>query len=307
MFTRIRPGFIEYLFTSIDLETFDLDYELKNMRLDIQSPWNGTMTKEKYELVSTPQATNTRGSVNFKDLMVPIPKESSDLNKSYALADDSAPHTPGETIGAVQSSLISEMEYFKGCLAITQIKDKSLQFISTDEDSIFYNVPKRILSFIDGCPSKVTHIEITADEENERLIFCATEVEEEKTRYTISVSLDKILKLTEVEGVKKNEDSLLAIRSRQALIVRAISSYLKRFVQILEYDPQLMPETEMLLPGHMPTFNNKSRGSTIKKKPDQECDDGEEELLFMLINNEGNQIRRPKMSIKLLTKEASED
>ena len=53
VFTRIRPGFIEYLFTSIDLETFDLDYELKGMRLEIQSPWNGTMTKEKYELVST--------------------------------------------------------------------------------------------------------------------------------------------------------------------------------------------------------------------------------------------------------------
>ena len=235
-------------------------------------------------------------------MRAPITRES---NISHAFIDDSGPPTPSEELGG--DRLVSEMDYFKGCLAITQIKDKSLQFISTDEDSIFYNVPKRILSFIDGCPSKVTHIEISHDEENERLIFCATEVEEEKNRYTISVNLDKILKLTEVEGVKKNEDSLLAIRSRQALIVRAISCYLKRFVQILEYDPQLMPETEMLLPGHMPAFNNKSRSSTIKKKPDQEGDDGEEELLYMLINNEGNQIRRPKMSIKLLNKEASED
>ena len=87
-------------------------------------------------------------------------------------------------------------------------------FISTDEDSIFYHVPKRILSFIDGCPSKVTHIEITAQEEDERLFFCASEVPEEKNRYTISVHMDKILKLIEAEGVKRDEDSIHSIRSR---------------------------------------------------------------------------------------------
>ena len=125
-------------------------------------------------------------------------------------------------------------------------------FISNDEDSIFYNVPKRILSFIDGCPSKVTHIEINCQEEDERLIICATEAEEEKGRYTISVHIDKILKLIEVEGVKRDEDSIHAIRSRQHLIIRAISTYLKRYVQIMEYDPLMQPESELLIPGHMP-------------------------------------------------------
>ena len=63
--------------------------------------------------------------------------------------------------------------------------------------------------------------------------------------------MDKILKLIEVEGVKKDEDSLFAIRSRQQLIVRAISTYLKRYVQIMEYDP-LLTESELMIPGHMP-------------------------------------------------------
>ena len=60
-------------------------------------------------------------------------------------------------------------------------------YVSTDPESLFYKVPKRILSFIDGCPSKVTHIEIDYDEDSERLIFCASELESERDRFTIAV------------------------------------------------------------------------------------------------------------------------
>ena len=84
-------------------------------------------------------------------------------------------------------ALISEIEYFKGRLAISKVENDVKMYISNEEDSLFYKVPKRILSFIDGCPSKVTHIEITCDEENDRLLFCATDIEEERSRYTISV------------------------------------------------------------------------------------------------------------------------
>jgi len=103
-----------------------------------------------------------------------------------------------------KSAAESEMGYFKGMLCIDRETDVSKMFISDDEESLFYRVPRRILSFIDGCPSKVTHVETSYDEDSERLIFCASSVEEEKQRFTISVQIEKILKLIEAEGINKN-------------------------------------------------------------------------------------------------------
>ena len=67
-----------------------------------------------------------------------------------------------------------ELHYFKGQLVVTMDEEAGKTFISDDEESLFYRVPRRILSIIDGCPSKVTHIEIDYDEDSERLIFCAS-------------------------------------------------------------------------------------------------------------------------------------
>ena len=66
-----------------------------------------------------------------------------------------------------------EKLYFKGLLSIRKQTDLKKMFITDDENSIFYRVPRRILSYIDGCPSKVTHIEIEFDEDSERLFFSA--------------------------------------------------------------------------------------------------------------------------------------
>lgn len=111
--------------------------------------------------------------------------------------------------------MIPEIDYFKGVLHVEQETDSSKMFISDDEESLFYRVPRRILSYIDGCPSKVTHIEISFDEEGERLIFCATEIEEEKLRFTVATQVDKIIKMLESEGIsRKNEDCLYSIRNR---------------------------------------------------------------------------------------------
>lgn len=70
--------------------------------------------------------------------------------------------------------------------------------------------------------------------------------------------------MIEVEGVKKNEDALYSIRFRQPLIVRAISTYLKKYVQISEFDPLLF-ESELLIPGHQPSPN--ARKNSLKLKP----------------------------------------
>lgn len=77
-------------------------------------------------------------------------------------------------------TLLSEKEYFKGELTLSHVyysaktRDKSL-YVSTEEDSLFYKVPKYILSFIDGCPSRISPMTIEFDEENDRLKFCATQ------------------------------------------------------------------------------------------------------------------------------------
>lgn len=54
--------------------------------------------------------------------------------------------------------------------------------------------------------------------------------------------MDKILRIVELEGIKRNDDALYSIRWRQDIILRAISNYLKRNVQIMIYDPLLFEE-----------------------------------------------------------------
>lgn len=114
--------------------------------------------------------------------------------------------------------------------------------MSTNEDSLFFQVPKCILSFIDGCPSRITPVIIDYDEESERVLFCTTDKENEKPRFTIAVSSEKILKLVEIEGIKRNEEALFGIRGRQEILLRAVSNYLKKNVQIMIYDPLLFEE-----------------------------------------------------------------
>ena len=72
-------------------------------------------------------------------------------------------------------------------MVIEQEQDFHDLFVSNNPEDLFYRVPKRVLVFIDSCPSKVTHVQISYDEDSERLIFCASEVQKEKEKFTISV------------------------------------------------------------------------------------------------------------------------
>ena len=51
------------------------------------------------------------------------------------------------------------------------MNEGEFHYISDDEDSLFYKVPGRILSFIDGCPSKVTQIEMKTNADDEQIFF----------------------------------------------------------------------------------------------------------------------------------------
>ena len=64
-----------------------------------------------------------------------------------------------------------EIHYFKGNLVVKRDTSSEDLFISDDDNSLFYRVPKKILSFIDGCPSLLTQVEIGFDEDSERVIL----------------------------------------------------------------------------------------------------------------------------------------
>ena len=46
-----------------------------------------------------------------------------------------------------------EMEIFRGSLTAEVVEDENEMFMSNNPDDLFYRVSRRVLSFIDGCPS----------------------------------------------------------------------------------------------------------------------------------------------------------
>ena len=69
----------------------------------------------------------------------------------------------------------TEMLYYRGNLCIYKnFFDEKDRFVSNDEDSLFYRVPKRIICLIDGCPSRMTEVEIDFNEDSERVVLCAS-------------------------------------------------------------------------------------------------------------------------------------
>ena len=105
-------------------------------------------------------------------------------------------------------------------------------FVSTDDESLFYKVPTKIMSYIEGFPTYINQVTIDYDEDTDRVSFCATEDPFVQKRYTVDVPLDKVFKQLEAEGLTKDnfDDELFGIRNRYELIIRAISSYIKRFL-----------------------------------------------------------------------------
>ena len=77
-------------------------------------------------------------------------------------------------------------------------------------------MPKQILSFIDGCPSKVTYVELDYDDDSERLSICTSEIPEDKQRFTVSIQIDRIFRHMELEGFKKETliEELFSITNR---------------------------------------------------------------------------------------------
>ena len=140
------------------------------MQLEIKSPWNGSEANSRVPSMLTNEVPNIT-SGDLIDSQGRFGKGRSQRNDdgsetfiSHASFDDSnSLLNPGSFLAKMYPS--DEKLYFKGLLSIKKQDDLNKMFITDDENSIFYRVPRRILSYIDGCPSKVTHIEIEFDED----------------------------------------------------------------------------------------------------------------------------------------------
>mmetsp|Transcript_18672 Transcript_18672/g.23299 ORF Transcript_18672/g.23299 Transcript_18672/m.23299 type:complete len:191 (-) Transcript_18672:839-1411(-) len=190
------------------------------MRLQVQTQWNRTQQKAQ---VMTGEKRNKSPSPTLHSSI------SQDLQSSCTVSPRLL-----EREYLPRISLEDELDTFKGILVAEVVDNEDDMFMSNEMDDLFYKVPKRMLSFIDGCPSMVTEMDISFDEENERVIFQANVPEEDKDRFTISFPIEKLFKLMSVEGLSNEdiEDTLFAMNDRQSIIVRAVSVYLRKNVRI---------------------------------------------------------------------------
>ena len=66
--------------------------------------------------------------------------------------------------------------------------------MSEDEENLFYKVPRRILTYIDSCPSLVTELLIDYDNEEDRVSLCTTSNDLAAKRFTVEIPFEKIVK-----------------------------------------------------------------------------------------------------------------
>ena len=101
-------------------------------------------------------------------------------------------------------------------MIVKKVVSNEALFISDNDDSLFYRVPRNILSAVDGCPSNLTNIEISFDDESERVIILIPGQEHVDTRFTLYIQIEKIMKAIENECLPKDEfdGALFAIRTR---------------------------------------------------------------------------------------------
>ena len=133
----------------------------------------------------------------------------------------------------------TEETRFKSRLELSSIDDQERgEFVSEDEDNLFHKVPRRILCYIDSCPSVISELYIDYDQDEDRVSLCVTSDPLTAKRFTVEVPMEKVVKLMAAEGIVKDryDDQLFGIMNRHEVITRAISAYVKKNLQLTEYD-----------------------------------------------------------------------
>ena len=65
-------------------------------------------------------------------------------------------------------------------------------------------MPRRILTYIDCCPTVISELLIDYDEDEDRVSLCVTSDPLTAKRFTVEVPMEKIVKLMSTEGIVKD-------------------------------------------------------------------------------------------------------
>ena len=144
---------------------------------------------------------------------------------------------------ASRDYLFNEELRFKAHLDVSNCDDQERRtLVSEDEENLFYKVPRRILTYIDSCPSIISELLIDYDTDEERISLSVSSNPLAAKRFTVEVPFERIVKFMEGDGISKDKYSaeLYGILDRHKLIIRAISGYVKRNLQLAEYDVALV-------------------------------------------------------------------
>ena len=289
--SRLRPGHISCEISDIDPKTFEVAREIAKLRLNMDDK----PLEEHPKRPTIHERIAQREKVS-KEKAGGESKKSTDRMSSVDL--DALSFPGGSLPPDALSNNFRENEFknFGGYLSASHDPNWQNCYVSTDEESMFFKIPSMLMSYVEGFHTQINQVLVDYDEENDMVKFCATEDQaaQAKKRFAVDVPLDKVFKLLEGEGISKDnvDDELFSIKNRNKLIVRALSAYIKKHLQVTEYDPSLQ---EPLTPA-----NETAAGRAARRLSKQRTKKDVGEKVYTLVNNDGNQIRRPKIIISLL-------
>jgi len=119
---------------------------------------------------------------------------------------------------------------------ISVVHSEEEQFISDDPSNLFFKVPNRVVTHIEGCPSYLAVFSLQDQDKTDSLLI-RTKPPPGTTslpHFQIEVTNEKIMRYVEREGFPADlyEEQLYSIRSRQTIITRAICNYISRNIII---------------------------------------------------------------------------
>jgi len=97
------------------------------------------------------------------------------------------------------------------------------------------------VSYIEGCESQICIVLVTFDIKNDKLDITLTDDPKESARFIAQISLPKLFRNMEREGINDEtfDEDLYAIRYKHLIIEKAIINYLRKNLQIVEYDQDM--------------------------------------------------------------------
>lgn len=113
-------------------------------------------------------------------------------------------------------------------MAVTVAEDEEGAWMQTYEESLFYRVPRRIVSYVEGGrPSRLQMFNLDFVEEEDSVVFKVVDLvpSKESDSVKIKVPLPKIFKLIENMGLSVDifDEDLYAVKYRYNIITKVIS------------------------------------------------------------------------------------